>query len=348
MTTVMPPRVAPPAFIPHPFLGNPHLMTLCAHYWPRRGLPLGIPTEGRLFAVDPVSRILGYCHWQREVKRHPTVILVHGLEGCSESPYMVGIAGKAWRVGFNVVRLNQRNCGGTEHLTPTLYNSGLSADIRAVVSELSARDGIEGIWVVGYSLGGNLVLKMAGEGKAPQALEGVAAVCPAIDPAACVEALEQGRNWIYHRYFVARLKTRLRRKALLFPGRFDLSRLAGLRTLREFDDAYTAPDGGYASAADYYEQTGARHVLGAIEVPTLIITAKDDPLTPYRMFETSALRKNPWIRLVAPRHGGHCGFLQRPRPDEDWYWAENRLAEFMIANHQRRHEQERCGIPSLS
>jgi hypothetical protein len=311
-------------------------MTLFPRYWPRRLRPREIPTETRLFAVAPESRILVCCHWQPAPDRHATVVLVHGLEGSSDSHYMVGIARKAYRAGFNVVRLNQRNCGGTEHLTPTLYNGGLSADLREVVAALSAADGIEGLWLVGYSLGGNLVLKMAGEvGGTPSALKGVVAVSPSIDPAACVEALERPSNWIYHRAFVAHLRVRLRRKARVFPGRFDLSPLGTVRTLRQFDETYTAPDGGYTGAADYYERSGARHVLGGIEIPTLIVAAKDDPLVPYRQFEVPILHGNPRIRLTAPTHGGHCGFVQRPRADEDVFWAENRLLDFITAHHAR-------------
>jgi predicted alpha/beta-fold hydrolase len=308
-------------------------MTLVPPYWPRRLRPWEIPPEARLFVVAPESQIMGCCHWQPRRERQATVILVHGLEGSSDSHYMVGIARKAYSAGFNVVRLNQRNCGGTEHLTPTLYNGGLSADLRAVATALSAADGIEAIWFVGYSLGGNLVLKMAGEvGSTLTALKGVVAVSPSIDPALCVEALERPSNWIYHRSFVAHLRARIRRKARLFPGRFDPSPLAAVRTLRQLDEAYTAPDGGYASAADYYERSGARDVLGTITVPTLIITAQDDPCVPYRQFETPILHGNPWIRLAAPRHGGHCGFLQRPRPAEDVFWAENRLVDFIAAD----------------
>jgi hypothetical protein len=307
-------------------------MTLLPWFWPRRRALAHVPTEARVFEVAPSSQILGYCHWQPDPKRHPALILVHGLEGCSESHYMHGIAGKAWRAGFNVVRLNQRNCGGTEHLTPTLYNSGLSGDVCAVLSELSARDGIEAVWLGGYSMGGNLVLRAAGElGSSSPTLKGVVAVCPNIDPAACTEALLQPRNWIYNRHFVTSLRARMKRKAVLFPGLYDLSPLTGIRTLREFDEAYTAPSGGYASADDYYERSGARHVLGNIAVPTLIITAQNDPFIPYRIFQIPAIRHNSRIRLVAPSHGGHCGFIQAPRPNEDWYWAENSLLEFITA-----------------
>lgn len=318
------------AFHPQPFLRNPHLMTLFPRFWARPGLSPDIPIAARLFTVGPESQTLAYCHWRPDRKKHPTLILVHGLEGCSESHYMLGIAGKAWRAGFNVVRLNQRNCGGSEHLTPTLYHNGLSGDVRSVLDELAACDGIETIWLGGYSMGGNLMLKAAGEvGNSNPVLKGVVAVCPNIDPAVCTDALIQPRNWIYNRHFVHSLKACLRRKAALFPGKFDLSRLASIHTLREFDETYTAPDGGYRNADDYYEQAGARHRLGAIAVPTLIMTAQDDPFIPYRIFDTSALRDNPHIRLVAPAHGGHCGFIQRSVHGEDRYWAENRLVEFV-------------------
>lgn len=172
---------------------------------------------------------------------------------------------------------------------------------------------------------------MAGEVRSTiPALRGILAVCPTIDPGDCVTALERPTNWVYQRHFLNRLKARLRRNAVPFPGRVDLSRLSGIRTLREFDEVYTAPDGGYQSAEDYYDRAGARNVLAAIEAPTLIITAQDDPFIPYSMFQTEAVKSNRWIRLWAPRHGGHCGFIQRPRVGEDVYWAETRLGECIV------------------
>lgn len=324
-------------FFPHPLLTNPHTMTMIARYWPRRGLLAGIPSAPRLFSVLPDSRILGICHWQTDKTRQPTLVLIHGLEGCVDSPYMLGLTHKAWRRGWNVVRLNQRNCGGTEHLTPTLYHGGLSADLHAVVQELSVREGLTELWIAGYSMGGNLVLRLAGEiGDRLRAVRGVMAVCPDIDPHACVVALEQRANWLYHQFFVRSMKCRLERKARLFPTKFVVSRLRRIRTLRQFDDAFTAPDGGFSSAEDYYERTGARHVLGSIRIPTLIITAQDDPFIPYHIFDTPILRSNPNIHLVAPPQGGHCGFLQRRRPDEDLYWSENRLIDFMQAQIECR------------
>ena len=243
---------------------------------------------------------------------------------------MHGIAAKAYRAGFNVIRMNQRTCGGTEHLTPTLYNTGLSQDYRAIVQELARMDGLNRIWLVGYSMGGNLILKAAGEaGSSEAASAGAIAVCPNIDPPKCVEALEQPRNWIYHRHFLLELKARLKRKAALFPGKWDLKDLDSTSRMSEFDHRYTAPDGGFASGADYYNRVGACHVVGSITVPTLIITAQDDPFIPYSMFTVPQMQRNDRIQVLAPRHGGHCGFLQWATDGEDHFWAENRIIDFL-------------------
>ncbi|MEY4704754.1 MAG: hypothetical protein RL042_950 [Nitrospirota bacterium] len=327
--------MAPPdwrEFAPAALLRNPHLMTIVPGYWPRRTLLAGIPTESRLFTTAPHTQLLGFCHWQPDRTACQTLVLVHGLEGSSESHYMQGIASKAYRAGMNVIRMNQRTCGGTEHLTPTLYNSGLSQDYRSIVCELADLDGLNRIWLVGYSMGGNLVLKAAGElGSSEAALAGVIAVCPNIDPTQCAQALEEPRNWLYHYHFLTRLKARMKRKAALFPDRWSLTGLDRIRVISEFDDRYTAPDGGYASGPDYYDRAGARHVLEKIAVPTIIITAQDDPFIPYSMFSLAAITRNPHIKLTAPHYGGHCGFVQRYRQDEDRFWVENRIIESISA-----------------
>lgn len=329
-----------PPFEPHPLLRHAHAMTIVPRFWPRGDLLAGIPVEHRLFSVAQSTQLLGWCHWQLDRQRHPTVLLVHGLEGCSESHYMHGIAAKAYRAGLNVIRLNQRTCGGTEHLTPTLYNSGMSEDYKAIVAELYKMDGLPEIWLAGYSMGGNLALKLAGEvGSTLPGLRGVLAVCPLMDPGQCVVALEKPENRLYHYYFLRRLKRRLQRKAELFPGLYDASDLSRVGSVREFDDRYTAPHGGYAGVVDYYDRAGARHVVGKICVPTLILIAQDDPVIPFSMFGLPALRENPWIALIATERGGHCGFFQRRRGKEDHYWAEYRLIDFMVMTTPHRHVQ---------
>lgn len=317
-------------FEPHPLLRNPHAMTLVSKFYPRKVLLRDIPLELRLFTVAPRTQVLGLCHWQHRRHACGTVVIVHGLEGCGGSHYMEGLTAKAWKAGLNVIRLNQRTCGGTEHLAPSLYNCGLSGDIRAVVTELIDRDGLGSISLIGYSMGGNLVLKMAGEIIAPMpSLSGVFAICPNIDPTQCIAALERPGNRLYHDYFLKRLKSRIIRKGGLFPGQWNLAALRSIRTIREFDELYTAPDGGYANATQYYDLSGARHVVAAIRVPTVIIAAKDDPFIPHTMFETPVIAANPFIDLVLTAKGGHCGYFQCRRSDEDCYWVENRLIEMI-------------------
>jgi predicted alpha/beta-fold hydrolase len=242
---------------------------------------------------------------------------------------MLGLAERAYVAGWNAVRLNQRNCGGTESLTPTLYNSGLSGDYRGVLVELIERDLLPEIFFVGYSMGGNLVLKMAGElaGAAPGQLRGVAAVCPALELALCVDAVGLPSNFVYQRHFVSGLKDRMRRKAKLFPGKFDLGPMARVRTLREFDDVITATYCGFRDASHYYARSSALQVVGKISVPTLLVTAQDDPFVPFASFSDPAIENNPHVRLLAPAHGGHCAFISRYR-GEDRFWAEARVMKF--------------------
>jgi predicted alpha/beta-fold hydrolase len=315
-------------FEPLRLLRNPHSMTIAAAFWPRRYARLPVPVD-RLIEVEPGTRILARCHWQAEPKRPPTLVVVHGLEGSAESGYMLGTAERAFVAGFNVVRLNQRNCGGTEQLTPTLYNSSLSGDVLAVARELIARDGLAEIFAAGFSMGGNLVLKMAGElgAAAPAELRAVVAISPSLDLAACADALARPQNFVYQWHFVTRLKRHMRRKALLFPERYPLDGLARVRSVREFDEVITAPHCGFRDADDYYARASARRVVGQIRVPTLILIAQDDPMIPFDSFRDPAIAANPCIELLAPQRGGHCAFVSR-RVGEERFWAEARIVEF--------------------
>jgi uncharacterized protein len=317
-----------PAFEPHPLLKNGHAMTVVSAFVPRR---FDIPAaEARHFQVDADSRLLGYCHWQPgKPKDAPVLVIVHGLEGSSDSNYVCGISEKALHRGFHVVRLNQRNCGGSEALTPTLYNSGMSGDYRAVFEQLSGDDGFKQIFFAGYSMGGNLVTKMAGEFAAavPSALRGVCAVCPAIDLAACADALESWDNYPYQRHFVSGLMSRFARKQQLFPHLYSTNGLPRIRTVRQFDDFIIAPRFGYRDAQDYYESVGAKRVAAQIRVPFLMIAAQDDPFVPYASFLAARISENPAIQFVAPPHGGHCGFISKHSGAER-FWAEQRIVEF--------------------
>jgi uncharacterized protein len=316
-------------------------MTVAGRFWPRSLERLPVPVE-RYFEVEPGIRLLAHCHWQGSPAGwpdldRPAIVIVHGLEGSSASRYVLGTAEKAWVAGFHVVRMNQRNCGGTEALSPTLYNSGLSGDFRAVVRELAERDGLREIFLAGFSMGGNLALKAAGElgreAGSPRAFAGVAAVCPALDLSACVDAIHEPRNALYERYFVRNLIRRYRRKVEMFPQQFALNGVGEVRSIREFDDVITAPYCGYETAVNYYHRASAMHLLGSISVPALVITAQDDTMVPYRSVRRPELLANGKITLLDPEHGGHCAFVSRRGgrqiPDRDErFWAECRIVEF--------------------
>src|SRR4051812_35651830 len=205
----------------------------------RRTLTLPEP-EARLFRVSSDTQVLAHVYWQADRRGHPTLLAMHGLEGSSAAHYMRGLADKALRAGFNVVLLNQRNCGGTEHLGPGLYHSGLMEDAAIVIRELTRTDGLDRFVAAGYSLGGNLALRLAGS-YTPEELPSLKAVCaisPVLELATCVGALERPSNFVYQWNFVRNLKARMRRKDACFPGQFDVSSLDGIRTVRQFDTAY--------------------------------------------------------------------------------------------------------------
>ncbi len=325
-------------FRPHPFFTGGHAQTLAGYAWPRSfRFRSHRHDESRLFEIEPGVKLLAHCRWLAERHTHPTMLVLHGLEGSSDARYMLGTAAKALRKGFNTVRLNLRNCGNTEHLAPTLYNSGMSGDLLAVVNELVERDGLSNIFVVGYSMSGNIVLKLAGEngeslnGK----ISGVCAVSPSVDLHACAAAIERRDNWLYQKSFMRSLHRRIRQKHKLFPERYDATDIHMIRTIREFDERYTAADGGYRDADDYYARASSLPLIKEIRTPTLIIHAQDDPFIPFDSLRHPSVAANPHVLLLAPEHGGHLGFVAADTTGEDRFWAENRAVEFCKLVNER-------------
>jgi uncharacterized protein len=326
-------RVTPyacPPFVPRRWLRGGHMQTLASFLLPRRiELP---PAEDRLVEVEPGIQVRCRCYWQRE-RQALTVIVVHGLEGSADSQYMLGIARHALDGGMNVVLVNQRNCGGMDHCAPTLYNSSLSGDVAAVARHVVEHDGIRNFALAGFSMGGNLVLKLAGEWgrNGPAEFRAVAAVCPAMDLAASADALHGPANRIYEYYFLMQLFRRFRRKAKLFRESFDVSRLRGVSSLREFDDRITAYYCGFSGADDYYARAAAANVVSQIAAPTLIIHAANDPFIRLRAETREKILANSNITYVETEDGGHCAFLSQRNGnrDDDGHWAERQVVEFV-------------------
>ena len=331
-------------FRPRRYLTNGHLQTIVGNFLPRDNhLP---PAEDRFVEVSPAingqisSQVLCQCHWQPEEVRasRPTAIIVHGLEGSSRSQYVIGNANKLWRRGANIVRLNMRNCGSRDalSLTPTLSHSGLSADVFAVMRFFVERFGLQSISLIGYSMGGNLVLKLAGDlgSEAPHELRSVIGVSPVVDLGPSADALHRIENRVYEQKFLRTLRRRFRQKASLFPRAYDPGRAAGIHSLRQFDDRITALYSGFRSADDYYTRAASARVLDRITVPTLVLHAQDDPFIRLTAETRIKMAANPNITFIETGHGGHCAFLAQPDPANgyDGYWAERTLLHFILAN----------------
>jgi predicted alpha/beta-fold hydrolase len=316
------------AFVPHRVFQRGDTQTLAAYLWPLRPRDRTGDDE-RLFRVTPDSQVLARCRWQPNPSEHPTLVMWHGMEGSTASAYMVSTADKAFRAGFNVVRVNYRNCGGTEHLSPTLYHGGLTDDLRAVINELIETDRLSRILVAGFSLGGNMVLKLAGEygDNPPPEVLGVCAVSPSVDLRASTGRIALRRNWIYQQNFLRRLKDRIKRKKKLFPDLYDISGLSDIHSIEQFDDHFIAPAFGFADARDYYAKASALKLIRRIRIPTLIIHAEDDPFIPFAPLRDPSVTANPYVLLMATERGGHVAFLSA-NAGEDRFWAENRLVDF--------------------
>ena len=330
---------------PRRWLRNGHLQTIVGNFLPRQShlpapetalirVPLpremqAMPASVSLDRILP-SHLLCHSHWQPQGRGTATVVLVHGLEGSSSSQYVVGNADKLWRAGFNVVRMNMRNCGGTDALSPTLYHSGLSSDVLAVL-QWCIRRGCEQVILAGYSMGGNLVLKAAGElgCDAPRQLAGIVAVSPPVDLRQSADALHHSLNRIYERRFLRGLKARFLRKVRLFPAVLDPGVLVPVRSIRDFDEYAMSPYCGFQGADDYYACSGAARVIDRIAIPTLVLHALDDPFIRLTAATRTTLQANSCVQLVEPRHGGHCAFLEDSAPGYDGYWAERQLLRFV-------------------
>lgn len=322
-------------FTPRRYLRNAHLQTLAGNFLPRTAvLPVA---ENELVEVEPArdglpcSRVLCQSHWQPEGADN-TILLLHGLEGSSASQYVRGNAARFFAAGWNVVRMNMRNCGGTERESPTLYHSGLSGDVHAVVRHYQRTRNAQRWALVGYSMGGNLVLKLAGElgERAAPLIAAVAGVSPVVDLGPSADALHEPANRIYEWKFLRGLVRRYARKCEIFPEIFDPKRSRGFRSIREFDEHVMAPNCGFAGADDYYHRAASARVVGRIAVPALVLHALDDPFIRLLPESRVNLLGNSNVHLIETEHGGHCAFLA-PATGYDGYWAERLLLDFLTA-----------------
>jgi predicted alpha/beta-fold hydrolase len=313
-----------------PLVRNPHLLTVLGNFWPRRLDTIRYPVYRRAFETERDVRVLVDTQQPAAVPVGQ-LVLVHGLEGSSDAGYARSMAQRFLEAGWTVHRFNMRSCGGSEGLAKSNYHAGQTSDLLVVLREV-ARECPAPLVMCGFSLGGNVSLKLAGElgESAADLLAGVVAVSTPIDLGACVDKLGDRSNILYQRRFVRRLKERIRIRASQHPDLYDASELHTVRTVYAFDDRYTARFFGFGGADRYYGTQSSKNFLGAIRIPALLVQAKDDPMIPFEVFRHAAFAENTNLTLLAVDHGGHLGFLARG-PDRFWLdgvvleWATARL-----------------------
>ncbi|MDX5476833.1 MAG: alpha/beta fold hydrolase, partial [Cyclobacteriaceae bacterium] len=257
------------------------------------------------------------------------VIISHGLEGNSQRPYMKGMARQFFTNGFDVLNWNFRGCSEELNNRPIFYHSGATYDLDTVVKYASQN--YDSIYLVGFSLGGNLTLKYLGEDRdrSQKIQKGVAISVPLHLESSSVK-ISTGENIIYAKRFLKTLREKVLKKALKFPKEIPTGILRKIKTLQDFDDHYTGPLHGFDDAHDYYEQNSSLYFLENIEVPALILNAQNDPFLSERCFPVNLARKLDHVWMEFPKYGGHVGFS--PRKKEDIYWSEKRAFEFITGN----------------
>ena len=303
-----------------PLFRNPHSQTIAGHFWPRPESRQRYPPASRLFRTETGVQVL-VASQRPEGRAIGEIVTVHGLEGSGEAGYIRSLAAAALPRGFAVHAFHMRTCGGTERLCQTLYHAGLTSDLLSVLRDFQL-EGRAPVFLVGYSLGGNVALKLAGElgSRGPELIRGVCAASTPLDLAASARRLGHPSNRLYERRFIGRMRDRL-----CATGRYHPRDFRGLTSIRQIDDRITAPSFGFGDAATYYRTQSSIGFLADIRVPVLLIQSRDDTLVPFDVFATEAVRSNPRIELRATDHGGHLGFLGR-RPHR--FWLDETILEW--------------------
>ncbi len=318
--------IAAPAFAPAAWLRNPHAQTIYGSRWSPRPAPryrrVRWSTPDHDFIdVDLVD--------QAAPASAPWLILFHGLEGSSDSHYARTLMHWAGALGWHGAVVHFRGCSGEPNLLARAYHSGDSAEIDWVLRRFAALDPLAQRYAVGVSLGGNALLKWLGEQEtaAARLLAAAVSVCAPLDLPSAGASLERGFNRFYAWTFLRTLKVKAADKALRHPGLLDVARLHAARTMRAFDDVYTAPVHGYHGVDDYWQRASSKPELARIEVPTLVINPLDDPFLPAHALPR-ADEVAPRVELCQPRHGGHVGFVGGGWPGHT-YWLTRRIGAFL-------------------
>lgn len=316
-----------PAFEPHPWVRGGHAQTVVGRYLPgpKRSLP---STYSEIMLADGDRLCVLESTPPGWIPGSPTALLVHGLAGCARSPYVVRVAARLVDLGIRVVRMNLRGAGLGFGIARGIYHAGRTDDLRAVAEWMAARSGNSPTALVGFSLGANLVLKLAAEAvdHPVPGLDCVLAANPPLDLNACCKHIRRRENRLYDRNFVNLLRAEVFRLHGAFPDLGPVN-LPKPLTLYDFDHHYTAPRNGFSGAMDYYERSSAGPLVCRIRVPGLVVHAADDPFIPMESFANAVFP--PGLALELIPYGGHLGYLSRTRWGGDRRWLDARFAAWL-------------------
>jgi predicted alpha/beta-fold hydrolase len=332
-----------PPFVPHPLVRGGHAQTILGRFLPLGQLPQ--PAVHRRCVLSDGDAVLLHDSCPPQwTAGDPLVLLLPGLTGCHQSGYIVRTAAKLNARGIRAVRMDPRGWGASPELARGPFTAACTEDIREALHFLAALAPAAPLGAVGFSLTGNMLLKLLGSGAdLPPSLRRAAAMCPPIDLTQCADRLERPLpRRIYGKHFLKYLRQHIRQRQRLRPEDWpaeELRRVQAVRTLLEFDEAFTAGRAGFASAAEYYHTCSAKPHLERITVPTLVIADRDDPVIPGEVFDGVAL--SPAVTLQVTAGGGHLGFIARRNGDPDLRWLDWRIVDWFEQNHERHERHER-------
>lgn len=314
-------------FRPHPLVRGGHLQTILGSIWPRDFSWGWSQSHEEFLDLEDGTRIrLLVVEKEREA---PTLIAIHGLGGSSDSTYMRGLSHKAWKQGWNSVLVNLYDCN-LQTSPPRIFHAGSSDRLGGLVRKLSSR--YSPLFLAGISLGGNILLKLLGEWEeqARPSIGGAVAISPLLDLTISWSTLDRPANRFFRNHYLRGLRRIIRAKEACLRDHVDLQALTRVRHIRDFDELFTAPLGGFRDAMDYYVQASSAPLLGKIRVPTLLLHAEDDPMLPADPLFSPGCHDNPFLTVGITESGGHVGFVQA-EPELDRAWAEHRGIEFLAA-----------------
>ncbi|MBB4805410.1 putative alpha/beta-fold hydrolase [Chryseobacterium defluvii] len=259
-------------------------------------------------------------------KSDSCIIVLHGLEGNAQRPYVLGTAKIFNESGIDCCAVNYRSCSGEPNRLFSSYHSGRTEDIKAVLEYILEKGIYRHIYIKGFSLGGNLALKFAGESEnLPEELRGIIAVSTPVDLEGCMRSLQAPRNFLYSTDFLLTLKNKLKEKEIMFPGKLTKHDINKIRTLKEYDDFYTSKANGFKNALDYYTRSSALQFLPNIKIPALLINAKNDSFLSDSCYPKEIAEKSKNVFLEMTDHGGHVGFVDK----NNIYYNETRALKFI-------------------